>query len=458
MPCIGIAIMFKSHPEPIPPALRGLIITVLLVTTGLFSAWLFSFGAAGVASAQDQRTPIPLVTLVPPTLVPPPPAATATPPLTQSALAHIKTNNKLVVGFLYNIGRFSTLTDIGSVDGFEPDLAQAIADDWGVTLEPKQVTRQNGRAQLLSGQIDLLMGEVLISRDDQALVDYSDPYFINKEVALAGNDFGGKSINDLAGQPVGVVQGSRAEQTFNSWMQANGLTATVTRYPMLDGVGSALNALAAKQVTAVIGDRWELDQQAGNGVMQNVKLLDGIFQSEPCAIAMRRFDGNLRSLVNRTLQRLVEGKRLDPIYDANFPKGLLPATDRPLLRVWTGLDDDKRAIADFPTDINMPAQPVLAKLKAGQPLRVAGLGAPPDANGKQPLLDAFNQALINELTRRWGVQVQLVPDSYGKAEDLLASGPADLAVGLEPPWGTLDRPARTVYPAIYVLPYYRSLA
>src|SRR5882724_1093049 len=113
-PCIGIVIMFKSHPEPISPALRGIIFTVLLVITGLFSAWLFSFGAAGVASAQDQRTPIPLVTLVPPTLVPPPPAATATPPMTQSALAHIKTNNKLVVGFLYNIGRFSTLTDIGT--------------------------------------------------------------------------------------------------------------------------------------------------------------------------------------------------------------------------------------------------------------------------------------------------------------------------------------------------------
>src|SRR5258708_14158003 len=149
------------------------------------------------------------------------------PPLTQSALAHIKTNNKLVVGFLYNIGRFSTLTDIGTVDGFEPDLAQAIADDWGVTLEPKQVTRQNGRDLLLSGQIDLLMGEVLLSRDDQTLVDYSDPYFINQELALAGNDFAGKSITDLAGQTGGGVQGSRAELAFNSSMQINDLQATL---------------------------------------------------------------------------------------------------------------------------------------------------------------------------------------------------------------------------------------
>jgi polar amino acid transport system substrate-binding protein len=70
---------------------------------------------------------------------------------------------------------------------------------------------------------------------------------------------------------------------------------------------------------------------------------------------------------------------------------------------------------------------------------VAGIGAPPDVTGKQPLLDAFNTALVTEMARRWGVQVQIAPDSWNKAEDVLASGAADLAVGIEPHWSSVDR-------------------
>jgi polar amino acid transport system substrate-binding protein len=429
-------------------ALHILLFSLLILT----AAFVVSSQYAG---AQAQRTPIPLVTLVPPTLLPPAPTATATPPLTQSALARIKSNNTLIVGFLYNVNLFALPTGTGSpdnpdIDGFEPDLAQAIADDWGVKLQPRQVTQLNARDMLLGGQIDLLMGQSVVSRDNQSLIDYSDPVFLSKDVALVNSDFTGKDIPDLAGQTVAVVTGSRAERAYKAWMQANGLQSTVNEYPMLD---DALRALTSKQVAAVIGDRWELHARV-SGVMQGVQLLPGVFQTEPYAIAMRRYDDNLRTLVDRTLQRLVESKRLDPIYDTNFPGDLLPASDRPTIRVWTGLDDDKRAIADFPTDVIMPTQPIIPRIKNGQPVRIAGLGAPLDATGKQPLLDGFNQAMINEMTRRWGIQAQIVPDSYGKGEDMVASGQADLAVGIEPHWGSVDR---VDFVAIYAEHSYRII-
>src|SRR5258706_5439164 len=120
-------------------ALHILLFSFLLLTIITFAM------SSQYAGAQAQRTPIPLVTLVPPTLLPPAPTATATSPLTQSALARIKSNNPLVVGFLYNVNRFALPTGTGSpdnpdIDGFEPDLAQAIADDWGVKLQPEQAS------------------------------------------------------------------------------------------------------------------------------------------------------------------------------------------------------------------------------------------------------------------------------------------------------------------------------
>ncbi|MEP7289792.1 MAG: transporter substrate-binding domain-containing protein [Chloroflexota bacterium] len=415
----------------------NVIVRSTLWRVGLFTVLLLVAVVSmfSQANAEGPGTPPPLATLVPPTLVPPPPPPTAPPPFTQSAIAGIKANNVLRVGILYNIGRFSTLTSTGDVDGFEADIAQAIADDWGVKLEFHQVTRQNALNLLLSGQIDLLMGQVVLSRDAQAMVDYSDPLFMNKQVALVNSDSGLKELKDLVGKSVGVVMGSPSEAAFNSWMQGNNLQSNVKRYLMLD---DAIRALINKEVDAVVGDRWELDQRV-NGVVQGVSLLNGVFRTDPYAIAMRRYDDNLRTLVDRTLQRLVQSNRFDPIYDLWFPKDLMPVEDRIAPRVWKDLDTDSRAVADFATDIVMPEQPVIAKITAKQPLRVAGLGAPPDATGKPPVLEAFNQALINEMARRWGVQVQSVPNSYGNAEDVLASGQADLAVGIEPHWSKVDR-------------------
>ncbi len=408
------------------PALTGCVLIVVFLLVDL----------SGIVIAQQPaRTPVPLVTLVPPTPLPPAPTGTTLPPITQSALARIKANGYITIGIPYNITRFATLTTTGDVDGFEADIAQAIADDWGVKLHWQQVTHRNGVDLLLSGQVDLLMGQVILTRDMQSQIDFSDPVFTNRQVALASADSTMQDIKDLNGQTVGVVAGSRAEEAFNVWAEANNLQANVKRYAMLD---EALRGLSKGEINALAGDRWELHERVA-GVIQGVKLLNGAFRVEPYAIAMRRYDDNLRTLVNRTLQRLVQSQRYAPIYDLWFPKDLMPEEDRVIPRVWSNIDADTRSYADFPTDILMPPQSTVARIKAKQSIRVAGLGAPPDASGKPSVFEVFNQALVNEMGRRWGVPVEAVPNSFGHGEDVLASGQADLAVGVEPHWGAVDR-------------------
>src|SRR5258708_18604914 len=113
--------------------IRKLLLTGSLIV--LVSLLIFSSRIALEVSAS---TPVPLITLVPPTLIPSPLPATRTPPPTQSALAGIKANNRLTVGILYNIGRFATLTDTGEGHGFDAAIGQAIAEEWGVNLQFQQ--------------------------------------------------------------------------------------------------------------------------------------------------------------------------------------------------------------------------------------------------------------------------------------------------------------------------------
>src|SRR5450432_3463034 len=61
--CIGIVIMFKSHPEKITQPTRRLVFAGVLFIVGLLATQMFWTGPRSVVSAQDQRTPVPLVTL-----------------------------------------------------------------------------------------------------------------------------------------------------------------------------------------------------------------------------------------------------------------------------------------------------------------------------------------------------------------------------------------------------------
>jgi ABC-type amino acid transport substrate-binding protein len=429
------------------PADKGLFVMRKIVT-GLMIGLFILAGATAPLRAQDGA----LQTLIPPTLVPTPTAGATPPLINTSALERIRTRNPqtLVIGLPSNLSPFASITETGDYEGFEADLARAIAEDWGVKFQFRQVTRQNGLGLLQSGQIDLLMGQQMLTRDLPDFLDFSDPIFMGKQVALAMNDAPIKSIQELGGKTVGVVIGSPGEEAFNQWAAANALQATVNRYPMLD---DGLRDLGNRTIVALVGDRWELDRRV-RGSIEGVQLLQGTFRSEPYAIAMLRYDDDLRTLVNRTLQRMVESDRYTPIYDRWFPKDLMPEAERVIPRIWGDLDSDPRTLADFQGNMFRADKPMIPRLKAGEPIRVAGLGAPAMPDGQPSSLDKFNQALIYEMARRWGAQVQFVPNSFSTAEDVLASGAADMAVGLAPHWGTVDR---IDYVGVYALRGYRLM-
>jgi ABC-type amino acid transport substrate-binding protein len=427
--------------------------TLLLVL--LAACGIFMLNVPQVSTAQGDLT-----TLVPPTLFPPSATATPFPQITQSAIARIKgrinpANNKIVtvIGIPYNTPPFSELNENGEVVGFEADLALAIAEDWGTELELKQVTTQSGLRMLQTGEIDLLMGQVVVTRDESSPLDFSTPYFIGKQVALAMADDPIASVTELGDKNVGVVIGSRSETAFNEWVQANGMNVNTIGYAMLD---DALRALYNREITAIVGDRWELDMRVSRRFrVEGLKLIgNDVFRSEPYAVGMLRYDAPLRSLVNRTLQRIQANGRLNAIYNAWFPEDLMPLSDRVEIPVWGSLDADQRTIADFQTDIVVPSQSVLERIRTGQPIRVAGMGAPALSNGQPNPMDAFGAAIVNEMARRWGVPVEFVPNTFTNAEDTLASGAADIAVSLEPRWGSVDR---FDYIGVYAVRGYRMV-
>jgi ABC-type amino acid transport substrate-binding protein len=308
---------------------------------------------------------------------------------------------------------------------------RAIGIELGVEVEFTQVTRQNAEEMLLGERVDLLIGQQVHARDRADWLDFTFPYYINQERMVVRTDAPYNTLPDLAGLPVSVEIGSRSERALRNWSRQTGITFDIRTYFT---EGSALDALASGEVQGMVG---ELDSLRRAG-RQQMRLIDEPVLSEPYAMVLRRWDVNMRNLLNRSLQRLKASGRLDEIFKIWFPGETIDFTT--LVPVYDMLYDDTRGLNDFPTDIPYPANPVLARLGSGQPLRVAGLVQPgEDAPAQARMLNDLNRALIEEMARRWDVQVEFLPGSPLTAVDQVVNGQADIAVGISPRWDGADR-------------------
>lgn len=376
-------------------------------------------------------------TLVPPT---PLPTLTATPftPPTESGLAVIQRDRVLRVGTYFNAYPFAWLNEQGEVSGYEIEILAAIGIELGIDLEFVQVTRHNALDMLLSGQVDVLVGQQIHTRDRESLVDFTHPYYANAERMVVLTEAPYAALRDLAGQPVAVEVGSRSERALRTWSERSGVSFDVR--PFLTE-SAALDALASGEVQGMVGVLDSL-RRAGR---QGMRLIGEPVLDEYYAMTIRRWDVNLRDVLNRSLQRLKASGRLEEIYSAWFAGD--GASFDLLVPVYERLYEDQRALADFPTDAPVPDRSVAERLSSGQPLRVAGVvPVGQDAPALIATINDLNRALVEEMARRWNAQIEYLPDSAQGAAALVAGGQADLAVGASPAWDATLR-------VEYSLPY-----
>ncbi len=359
-------------------------------------------------------TPLPVSAEVQPTARP-----------TVSALQRIRDDGVLRVGVLYNMAPLSSLNDRGRVVGYEADLARAVAEDWGVEASFVQVTRQTAVPLLLAGDVDILLASMVHRRADEAILGFSQTYFPGGQMFIVREDDDIQQMSQLSDQQVGVVQGTESERALGRALSAGRLEVTPALFLTLD---QALGALGDGTVRAILTDRvhvLQAQEQAGG-----IRVLEQMLEPEPYAIAFRRHDNALGYLLDRSLQRLFADGRLNELWRTWFPTMSFDMA----FPVWSGLDDDPRSPGDFDTTIVYPEVSLVQRIAAGEGIRVAGLSLDPQAPQLNQRLENFYQALVQELSARWSVPVEIIPGSAANAFDLLTSGQAELAVGIEPDW------------------------
>ncbi len=374
-----------------------------------------------------------------PTVIPPAAESRPTPLPTVSALARIRSEGNVRAGVLYNNPPMSSLSERGEVIGYAADLARAVAADWGVEVEFVQVTRQNALAMMLAGEVDVLVGIFPHTLEGEEVAGFSQTYFPSGQYFLVKEDGGLPDIASLNGRRVGVVQGTASEWSLGQALSTGVLTATPLLYLTLD---LAVGALGSGEVDAVLSEEVQLvrlrDRLAG------LSILPEPLEAQPYAFVFQRHDDALRYLLDRSLQRLASNGTLD-----EFRRTWLPSVMAEIpIPVWPGVMEDERTLESFDTALVYEPSPVLTRIRNGESIRVAGLELSDQLTGLNARLETFYQALVQEMASRWGVPVEFIPASAANGVELVATGQADLAVGVTPRW---TGPYEVAYTAPLVL-------
>lgn len=384
------------------------------------------------SSSMAQET---VPTLVPPTPLPTVEAGENDILLTESTVARIINSRVIRVGILFNEPPFGELTIRGDVAGFDADLARLLAETWDVEVNFVQVTRQNDLELLQNGEVDLLIAAQVHRRELDAVVEFSQSYYIGKQALMVQADSGIERVVNLSGRRVGYVLGTEGETAVQEALVSVGLPVTPQAYLTLD---KAYVALFSGEIDGIVASEERLLRVAINQP-DATKILDEPVAPEPYAVVMRRHDIHLRNLVNRTLQYLsvedsARRSKLGDLREKYFPGREFLADALP---IWKNVGSDAPKPEQFGTDVPYPQQYVAPNVKATGVLRVAGVIQPqPEAAVWRQSLYTLNRSVVERLAQRWGVRVEYLA---GDALQLVESGQADLAAGVAPDWGAAGR-------------------
>ncbi|MBE5835174.1 MAG: transporter substrate-binding domain-containing protein [Butyrivibrio sp.] len=188
--------------------------------------------------------------------------------------------------------------------GIDAEIAAAIADKLGYTLEIEDIAFDSVIPEVTSGKADFGMAGMTVTEERKKSVNFSDSYATAVQVVIVPEDSDITSIDDLSGKIIGVQSGT----TGDLYATDDFGDENVERYNK--GM-EAVQALSQGKIDAVI-----IDNEPAKVFVQEtegLKILDSAYAEEQYAIAIALDNTELLSEVNAALAELKADGTIDSI-------------------------------------------------------------------------------------------------------------------------------------------------
>lgn len=188
----------------------------------------------------------------------------------------------------------------GNLTGFDVELAQAVAEQMGLTADLQAIDWKAKELELDGGNIDVIWNGYTITPERLEAVLMSEPYMENTQVIVVPADSDIKTLADLAGKKVAVQDGSSAQEAIaaneelaESIGEQIDFKDNVTA--LMDVSSGQTDALAVDSVVA----NYYLAQRPGEFVV-----LEETLAPEEYGIGFRKADQAFHDAVEQALSEL----------------------------------------------------------------------------------------------------------------------------------------------------------
>lgn len=231
----------------------------------------------------------------------------------------IESSGRLIAGVSFDIpGMGYKDPRTGAIEGFEPDLARAIAEE--IFGAPDRVdfhqVHDAGRIQALQDHVvDVVISQLTITPDRAAQVLFSTPYCVTREAILVPTDSTIERFEDLAGKRIAVTAGSVSIRRMQAALPSlPGATLVVT--PLSAG---NLEAVAKGEADAASNDLINLtlmQRRADHPERYRIIDIGDRFDPKPFGVAVEKSRHALVARVNQAIERLKAKNEIDRLLQA----------------------------------------------------------------------------------------------------------------------------------------------
>ena len=201
---------------------------------------------------------------------------------------------------------YEMTADDGSFEGIDIEVAQAIADKLGLTLQVDDMDFDAALLAVQNGKSDMVMAGVTVTEERQKVMDFTDSYATGIQSIIVPEDSDIASIDDLAGKTIGTQRGTTG---YLYCVDEFGDDAVIA----YDNGLTAVKALTNGQVDCVVIDN--APAQEFVAANQGLKILDTPYAEENYAIGVAKGNTALLDAINGALAELQADGTLQSIVD-----------------------------------------------------------------------------------------------------------------------------------------------
>lgn len=205
--------------------------------------------------------------------------------------------------------------------GFDVDLCGAIAKRLGVTAKITPLSVEARVPEVKLGHVDIAVANLAYTLSRAEQIQFSDPYYIAKEMLAVRATDPGKTKDDFKGKRLASTKGSTSELSI----KLNGSDPLV-----FQDTGSVFMAVQQNKAAGMVANTMTIVKLVAESKKGGValKMIDDPMLLEPIGVGMKKDEPALLAKINETLLAMDSAGEINQLWN----KWLGPETEYRLTR------------------------------------------------------------------------------------------------------------------------------